>query len=85
MLGANGHIDCLYVHVDFRGPRVPLLLFRAIENKARELKIKRLFSEVSITARKAAEFVGFRVEREQQVKIGEVPFLNYVMVKDLDQ
>ena len=50
-LETNGHIDCFYVHYQHQNQGVGSKLYRALETKARELNLTRLYSEVSITAK----------------------------------
>lgn len=50
-LTSNGYIDCFYVHKDCQGQGIGQQLYRAIETKARDLGIDRLFAEASITAK----------------------------------
>ena len=66
-LETDGHIDCFFCHKDYQRCGVGTRLYRAIEAKALELKIERLFVEVSITARAFFKSRGFSVVKEQQV------------------
>lgn len=50
-LEANGHIDCFYVHCQYQCQGVGREIYRAIEDKALELDLTRLFTEASITAK----------------------------------
>ncbi len=82
-LEANGHIDCFYCHKDYQRCGVGTRLYRAIEAKALELKIDRLFVEVSITARAFFKSRGFKVLKEQQVACRGEKLTNFVMEKSL--
>lgn len=82
-LEANGHIDGFYCHAHYQRRGVGRQIYQAIEQHALSLSIRRLFAEVSITARPFFERMGFVVVTEQQVaRRGEV-FTNYVMEKML--
>nr|WP_228021236.1 GNAT family N-acetyltransferase [Romeria gracilis] len=50
-LESNGHIDCFYCHKDYQRRGVGSQLYRAIEAKAAELAVDRLFTEASISAK----------------------------------
>lgn len=82
-LESSGYIDRGYVSKDYQARGVGVALLKAIELKARELGIKELHAEVSITAKKLLEFKGFKVGNEQTVFINDVKFINYLMRKKL--
>ena len=82
----NGHIDHLYVHAGKQRQGVAALLYLELEDRARKMGIKKLFSEVSITARNFFEHrCGFLVEREQQVQVRGQTLTNFVMSKELQE
>jgi UPF0176 protein len=82
-LEVNGHIDCFFCHKDYQRCGVGTRLYRAIEAKALELKIDRLFVEVSITAIAFFKSRGFKVVKEQQVFCRGEKLINFVMEKSL--
>jgi UPF0176 protein len=82
-LEANGHIDCFYCHKDYQRCGVGTRLYRAIEAKALELRIERLFVEASITAKDFFKNRGFAIVKEQQVTCRGENFINFVMEKSL--
>ncbi len=82
-LETDGHIDCFYCHKEYQRCGVGTRLYRAIEAKALELKIERLFVEVSITARAFFKSRGFAVVKEQQVACRGEKLTNFVMEKSL--
>jgi putative acetyltransferase len=80
-LEANGHIDCFYCHKDYQGRGVGRQIYQAIETKALELGLDRLFVEVSITAKPFFQRLGFALLTEQQVTCRGEIFTNYRMEK----
>ena len=82
-LETNGHIDCFFCHKDYQRCGVGTRLYRAIEAQALELKIERLFVEVSITAKDFFKNRGFTVVKEQQVSCRGETLINFVMEKSL--
>lgn len=78
-LEPNGHIDCFYVHHEYQGCGVGSALMNEIFIKANALKLKRVFAEVSITAKPFFESKGFQVVRQQNVNIRGVELTNFVM------
>jgi UPF0176 protein len=84
-LEANGHIDCFYCHKDYQRRGVGTRIYRAIEAKALELGIERLYTEASITARAFFKSRGFAIAKEQQVVRGGEIFVNYAMEKNLEK
>ncbi len=78
---ADGYIDHFYCHHEFQGQGVGRTLFAALENAARENRILAMYSNVSITARPFFEAMGFSVEKEQLLQIGDQQLINYRMVR----
>jgi len=77
----NGHIDCFYVHHNFQSMGVGSALVNAVECAAKEKQIKRIFAEVSITAKPFFEAKGFSVVKKQTVNIRGCDLVNFVMEK----
>jgi putative acetyltransferase len=82
-LEPNGHIDCFYCHKNYQRCGVGSQIYRAIETKAVELPVNRLFTEASITAKPFFQRQGFSVIKEQEVTRRGETFINYVMEKFL--
>lgn len=80
-LEPNGHIDRFYIAESAVGKGVGRLIYKAIEEKAKEQKITRLFVEASITARPFFQKMGFGLVKEQVVERNGVKFTNFVMEK----
>lgn len=83
-LEPDGHVDRFFVHADRQRAGVGKTLLAAIVEEARRLRLGRLFSEVSITARPFFESQGFVVLAEQEVEVRGVRFINYRMERRLD-
>lgn len=82
-LELSGHINCFYCHKNYQRMGVGSKIYDAIEAKAHELGITRLYAEVSITAKPFFLQMGFQMMSEQQVERREETFINYVMEKFL--
>ena len=82
-LEVNGHIDCFYCHKDYQRCGVGSQIYRAIEQKAIELRLQRLFTESSITAKPFFQHMGFKLISKQQVTCRGETFTNYAMEKFL--
>ncbi|NMG21880.1 GNAT family N-acetyltransferase [Brasilonema bromeliae] len=82
-LEPNGHINCFYCHKNYQRRGVGSQIYQAIEAKALELGLDRLFTEASITAKPFFQHMGFSVVKEQQVTRRGETFTNYVMEKFL--
>lgn len=80
-LEPNGHIDCFYCHKYYQRCGVGSRIYQAIEAKARELSLNRLFVETSITAKPFFQHMGFTVLKEQEVTLRGEVFINYAMEK----
>ena len=77
----DGYIDHFYCHHEFQGQGVGSALFAALEKEARETGILEMYSNVSITARPFFEAMGFSVEKEQIIQVGDQQLKNYRMVR----
>ncbi|PSB33744.1 GNAT family N-acetyltransferase [Stenomitos frigidus ULC18] len=84
-LEPHGHIDCFYCHKDYQHCGVGRQIYQAIEAKAFELSVNRLFVEASITAKPFFQRMGFAVVKEQTVSCRDETFVNYVMEKLLEK
>lgn len=80
-MGADGHVDLLYVDYRFQRQGVARNLYQQVESEARQRGVRRLFTEASITARGFFENMGFGILHEQRVEFGGVAFQNYTMEK----
>ena len=77
----DGYIDHFYCHHEFQGQGVGSTLFATLEKKARENGVSKMYSNVSITARPFFEAMGFSVEKEQVLQMGDQQLKNYRMVR----
>jgi putative acetyltransferase len=82
-LEACGHIGCFYCHKDHQGQGVGRAIYQAIEQRAINLELNRLFTEASITAKPFFEKLGFSVVTEQEVYCRGEMFKNFQMEKVL--
>jgi putative acetyltransferase len=80
-LESNGHLDMFYCRRDVIRRGVGASLFRAIEVKAVELGVERIFTEASITARPFFERLGFSTLCQQTVTRSGIELLNFRMEK----
>jgi putative acetyltransferase len=83
-LAPNGHVDSLYVRPDFQRRGVARALLQYVEQQARAIGVRRLYTEASITARPAFEALGFRVIAPQTITMRGVDMTVYRMEKHLD-
>lgn len=77
----TGYLNRGYVHKDYQGQGIGSLLLQCREHEAKKLKLNKVFSHVSITARPFFEARGFKVVKQQVVQIHDVEFINFVMEK----
>ncbi|MDB9375439.1 GNAT family N-acetyltransferase [Nodularia sphaerocarpa] len=82
-LEANGHIDRFYCHKDFQGQGVGTKILDKIELTARNLEIKKLFVEASITAKPFFQKKKFIVVKKQELERRGQKLINFVMEKVL--
>jgi N-acetylglutamate synthase-like GNAT family acetyltransferase len=82
-LETNGHIDRFYCHKDFQRKGVGRQILEQIEAKAKELGLKSIFTEASITAKPFFENQNFVVIKQQEVARRGQKFINFAMSKNL--
>ncbi|HJT42838.1 MAG TPA: GNAT family N-acetyltransferase [Rhizomicrobium sp.] len=80
-LDSEGHIDMFYVSPDFQRRGVGSAMLRFITARAQSERVKRLYGEVSITARPVFERHGFKVLAYQTVQTNGQALGNYRMEK----
>lgn len=79
----TGHIDCFYVHHRYQRKSIGSALFNRIETETRRQGIRRLFAEVSLTARPFFESKGFIISDTRETLYHDVSFRLYLMEKYL--
>jgi len=84
-LEPDGHIDMLYVHPEFTRRGVATALLAEAERAALRQGNTRMFSEVSLTARRAFEKRGFSELSSQQVTVRGQAMVNLRMERSLTQ
>jgi putative acetyltransferase len=75
----KGYIDCFYCHHEQLGKGIGKALMTHIKSEAVEKGIKRIWADVSITAKPFFERQGFVVIKQQTVNLRGVDLDNYVM------
>ena len=83
-LESDGHIDCFYCHKNYQRMGVGRKIYDAIETKAYELEINRLYTEASITAKLFFQRMGFSIIKKQEVECRGEFFINFAMEKYLN-
>ncbi len=82
-LEAYGHLDMLFCAKHAVGRGIGAGLYAALERRAREQGLERIFTEASITAQGFFARHGFRVLQAQTVHRQGVTLTNFAMAKDL--
>ena len=80
---SNGHLDHLYVHMQFQRKGIALALCLRLEQEARSRGVRRMYTDASITARPFFERAGYHVIAPQTVNFGAILLTNYRMEKCL--
>ena len=75
----DGLIDHFFCHHEYQGKGIGRKLMTHVLVLAKERGIKRLYSEVSITARPFYEHFGIHLEKEQEFEIRGQKLKNFVM------
>jgi len=84
-LDPDGHIDCAYINPKFQRLGIMTKLVEHALDTCFSFRINRVYVEASICAKPLFEKLGFKVECENIVKLGDVQLLNYKMEKWKDQ
>jgi len=84
-LEPDGHIDRFFVHAEHQGYGVGATMMKSLVAEALRMGRRRLFAEVSITARPFFERHQFTVLAEQAVVVRGVALTNYRMERHLCQ
>ena len=79
----QGYLHSMFVHKDFQGKGIAIMLLNEIEQYAITNGIMRITSEVSLTARPFFEKRGYIVEEEQKRKANQLPLTNFWMAKQM--
>ncbi|ELE7133116.1 GNAT family N-acetyltransferase [Vibrio harveyi] len=80
-LQPSGLIDHFFCHHEYQGQGVGKALMSHVFSKAEQRGIRRLYSEVSITARPFYEYFGFKVVQAQEMEVRGQKLRNFVMEK----
>ena len=80
-LQPDGYIDFFFVHSVMQRSGIGQVLYKAVEDAARQLGVSELNADVSLNARHFFERMGFGILCEQTVVLGGLPFKNYKMHK----
>lgn len=81
-LTSEGYLDFMYIHKDHQGEGIASMLLARLEELAAELQLKRIWSDVSITARPFFASKGFRTTRIHMKQLEDIAFENAEMEKD---
>ena len=83
LLEPDGHLDMLYCAPVHSRKGLADRLLKEAQDAAREMKLKRLYTEASELARVAFERAGYAVQSRRDFEIEGVPIHNYAMEKRL--
>ncbi len=76
----TGYLDRLYVHKDFQRQGIATAICNRLEQA---VKVNKIITHASITAKSFFEQRGFKVIKEQQVERNGIALTNYVMEKQV--
>ena len=80
----TGYLDLLYVHHAFQRKGIASALYGAAEKSMRSKKLKRVYTQASVTAQPFFLRQNFRIMKRQLVNARGVDLPNAVMEKQLD-
>ena len=76
----SGYLDRLYVHKDYQRRGVATIIYDKLEQA---VKVNKIITHASITAKPFFEQRGFKVVKEHQVVRNRIALTNYVMEKQV--
>ena len=76
----SGYLDRLYVHKDYQRQGIATAICNKLEQA---VKVNKIITHASITAKPFFEQRNFKVVKEQQVKRNGIALTNYVMEKQV--
>ena len=82
-LTTSGYLDFMYVHKDHQRRGIASMLLKNLEDKAHQLNIHEIISDVSITAKPFFMSKGFKVLAQQSVNLDAVTLTNFKMRKEI--
>lgn len=82
-LESSGNIDMFYVAFDVQKQGVARALMNALNDQARKMELKKLTSDVSLTAKPFFLAMGFEIDQVYQKERAGVVFTNTLMSKKL--
>lgn len=82
-LEADGHIGCLYTHPQWARQGLATLLYKHLEQQARQRGLEKLYVEASYLSKPLFDKNGFTVQREIKTNLGINGLLSFVMIKEL--
>lgn len=82
-IDSDGYIDLAFVLAEAAGKGIGWGMYKAVEERAKQLGLIRLTTEASKTARPFFARQGWNVDQEQVIEKRGVPLTNYKMSKTL--
>ena len=79
----GGHIDMLFVRLDYHRKGVATALLNCVEARARQNAMQYLFTHASIPAQNFFEKFGFKTLKAQSITIKGQTLINFQMEKYL--
>ncbi|MDF0480703.1 GNAT family N-acetyltransferase [Vagococcus sp. PNs007] len=79
-MASSGYLDRLYVHKEYQGMGIARKLVQELEGL---VKSDRYSTHASITARPFFERMGYRVVKENDVRLDNEVLRNYIMEKEI--
>ncbi|TWT50848.1 putative N-acetyltransferase YafP [Rubripirellula amarantea] len=83
-MGLDGYLDRLFVSADHQRRGIATMLTLAIETKAMEVGLRRIYTHASLTARPFFQSRGYQVTKKQSVDCKGVYLTNFVMEKRMN-
>ncbi len=79
----DGLLDHLYTHRNFQGQGIGSAILAKLEETAKELGVKELYTDASFTGKQFFAKKGFTIIRKQEKYHKGFTFVNYIMKKEL--